>query len=80
MRDELPRGERTFRCGCGLELDRDLNAALNLLYLLLLLVPANGGEPDSEQSRAETPAEREALAAHCAVKPHLAEAGTQGGR
>ena len=78
MRDELPLGERMFRCGCGLELDRDLNAALNLLYLLS--VPANGGGPGPAQSRAETPAEREALAAHCAVKPHLDEAGTCGGR
>ena len=78
VRDELPRGERMFRCGCGLELDRDLNAALNLLYLLLdhgcasdskhspgSLVPANGGEPCPSEPRAKTPAEREALAAHC---------------
>lgn len=69
VRDELPLGERTFRCGCGLELDRDLNAALNLLYLLLdrgcasdlrgpersprSLVPANGGEPCPEQASGE---------------------------
>jgi putative transposase len=78
VRDELPRGERTFRCGCGLVLDRDLNAALNLLHLLL--VPVNDGEPGPGEARAETPAEREALAAHIVAKPHLTEAGACGGR
>lgn len=29
-KQELPLGERVYRCDCGLELDRDLNAARNL--------------------------------------------------
>jgi putative transposase len=70
IRDELPLGERTFRCGCGIELDRDLNAALNLLDLLFeSAVPANGGKPSPGEARADTPAEREALAVASTVKP-----------
>ena len=35
VRDELSLSERTYRCpSCNLEMDRDLNAALNLLDLL----------------------------------------------
>lgn len=30
VKDVLPLSERTFRCGCGYEADRDLNAAMNL--------------------------------------------------
>lgn len=31
IKDDLPRGERTYRCeACGLVIDRDLNAAINL--------------------------------------------------
>jgi putative transposase len=68
VRDELPLGERTFRCpGCWLELDRDLNAAMNLANLL---VPANSGKPCPSKSRAKTPAERKALAAHRARRNH----------
>ena len=26
----MPLSRRTMRCGCGLEIDRDLNAAINL--------------------------------------------------
>ncbi len=26
----MPLSARTMRCGCGLEIDRDLNAAINL--------------------------------------------------
>lgn len=33
VKDVLSLGERTYQCGCGLELDRDLNAALNLVKL-----------------------------------------------
>jgi putative transposase len=33
VKDELSLGERTYRCECGLSLDRDLNAALNLMQL-----------------------------------------------
>ena len=75
VRAELPLGERAYRCPeCGLELDRDLNAARNLLGLLE--VPANDGELGTSQARAGTPAERKALAAVSAAKPRLAEAGT----
>jgi len=30
VKDNLPLRERTFRCGCGLVIDRDLNAAINI--------------------------------------------------
>jgi putative transposase len=30
VKAKLPLAERTYRCACGLEIDRDLNAALNL--------------------------------------------------
>ena len=73
VRAELSLSERTYRCECGFALDRDLNAARNLANLL---VPVNCGEPGSGLSRIKTPAERKALAATCAVKPRLAEAGT----
>ncbi len=45
----LPLGERTFVCPvCGLELDRDLNAALNLkLYGLAHLTGPTGSSPGS---------------------------------
>ncbi len=33
VKDKLSLGERTYRCECGLILDRDLNAALNLMQL-----------------------------------------------
>ncbi len=73
VRAWLKLGERIYRCpGCGLELDRDLNAARNLLNL----VPVNDGEPRPGYARPETPVERKALAAVCAVKPRLIESGT----
>ena len=28
---EMPLNKRTYKCQCGLEMDRDLNAALNIL-------------------------------------------------
>jgi len=78
VRAELSLGERVFHCqACGLELDRDLNAAMNLLNL----VPVNDGKPKSGATRLETPVERKALAI-CGgkpiamVKPCLAEAGS----
>lgn len=33
IKDKLSLDERTYRCECGLEIDRDLNAALNLVQL-----------------------------------------------
>lgn len=34
VKDEIPLSERTYRCdGCGLVIDRDVNAARNLLSL-----------------------------------------------
>ena len=33
VKQTLSLSERTFRCGCGLEIDRDLNAAINLRNL-----------------------------------------------
>ncbi len=33
VKDEMPLSERTYRCGsCGFEVDRDLNAAMNLSF------------------------------------------------
>ena len=31
LKDSLDLGERTYRCGCGAVIDRDLNAAINLM-------------------------------------------------
>jgi len=47
---KLPLSERTFRCEqCGLELDRDLNAALNLWrYGLAHLTGPTGSSPGSD--------------------------------
>jgi putative transposase len=33
VKAKLSLAERTFRCDCGLVIDRDVNAARNLLYL-----------------------------------------------
>jgi putative transposase len=50
----LPLSERTFRCGnkaCGLVIDRDLNAALNLAALVRAVVPgtaSSGGNRPGE--------------------------------
>ena len=30
IKDELPLSEREYRCDCGLILDRDINAAINI--------------------------------------------------
>ncbi len=92
VRAELPLSERMFHCPeCDLKLDRDLNAARNLLNLLK--VPVNYGELDPGQALVRTPVKRKALAATfvmqempqrenavtspaSAVKPRLVEAGT----
>ncbi len=80
VRAELKLAERVFHCqACGLELDRDLNAAMNLEDLL---VPVNDGEPRPGRTRPETPVERKTLAIRdkgslaATVKPRLVEAGT----
>jgi putative transposase len=46
----LPLSQRVFRCGaCGLEVDRDLNAALNLRrYGLAALKGPTGSSPGSD--------------------------------
>ena len=33
VKDKLPLVQRTYSCGCGLRIDRDLNAAINLVQL-----------------------------------------------
>ena len=44
--------ERTHRCMCGAILDRDLNAALNILHkALLLLAGHTGGHPEMGEVR-----------------------------
>lgn len=47
MRKPMPLSERTYECErCGLTLDRDLNAALNILHVGIAnypeLIPAEG--------------------------------------
>lgn len=46
---KLPLSERTFRCECGLVIDRDHNAALNLAALAGL-VAASGAETENARS------------------------------
>jgi putative transposase len=46
---KLPLSERTFRCECGLVIDRDHNAALNLA-VLAGLVAASGAETENARS------------------------------
>lgn len=46
---KLPLSERTFRCGCGLVIDRDHNAALNLAALASV-VAASGAETENARS------------------------------
>ncbi len=59
VRAELKLSERVFHChACRLEMDRDLNAAMNLLNL----VPVNDGGPKSGTTRLKTPVKRKALA------------------
>lgn len=60
VKAKLPLGERTFRCEhCGLEIDRDLNAAANLAALAAK-VAASGAETlngrGGERSQAAMPA------------------------
>ncbi len=60
---DMPLGNRRMRCDCGLEMDRDLNAALNI----------------RRQALALQPVESEALAdASASVKPHSAKQETEG--
>jgi putative transposase len=45
VKTKLPRTERTFRCGrCGLVIDRDVNAAINLASLVEAVGTASGAE------------------------------------
>jgi putative transposase len=47
--------ERTHRCTCGVILDRDLNAALNILHkALLLLAGHTGGHPEMGEAASRT--------------------------
>ena len=60
MKAKLALSERTYRCrGCGLELDRDINAARNLLDLA-----ASG----AERLNAHGAAVRSGPAGHAALK------------
>ena len=63
IKDTLSLGERVFHCdACGVSLDRDENAAINLRRLGLAGLPAD--------RREVTPVERKALAlASASVKP-----------
>jgi len=63
IKDMLPLNERVYDCdACGLSLDRDENAAINLRRLGLAGLPVD--------RRKDTPVERKALAsAHAAVNP-----------
>ena len=47
-KDEMPLSERTYECeSCGLEIDRDLNAALNLKQCAIESLQANRASSDS---------------------------------
>ncbi|GAA6621654.1 hypothetical protein NUACC26_074740 [Scytonema sp. NUACC26] len=37
VKPQLPLKERTFECGCGLSINRDLNAAINLSHCVALV-------------------------------------------
>jgi putative transposase len=54
IKEDLSLGERTFRCGaCGLEIDRDLNAANNvarIVFDLFSTVSSTGIEACGEAS------------------------------
>lgn len=66
MKAKLALSERTYQCeSCGLVVDRDVNAALNLLKLA-----ANGAESINARGAAIRPG----MAGHAAVKR---EPGTQ---
>lgn len=53
--DDAGPGERTYRCErCGLQIDRDLNAALNLAALTQHVAPS-GGQTINARSRPVTP-------------------------
>jgi putative transposase len=42
VRESLSLSERVYRCSCGLQLDRDLNAAINLELAVRSTVIASG--------------------------------------
>lgn len=69
VKEALPLSERVYACdGCGLSLDRDENAAINLRQLALAGLPEGLGEV--------TPVERKALASASAVtKPASTKQG-----
>jgi putative transposase len=76
VKAKLPLSERTYRCGCGLVLDRDVNAARNLLRLA-----ASGAESENA-CRAQV---RPGHAGHRAVKQepgpaHADQTGTAAGQ
>jgi putative transposase len=49
---ELPLNERVFRCAaCGLRLDRDLNAARNLVWWASVAQDVAGSAPETENAR-----------------------------
>ena len=69
IKDTLSLAERAFDCDtCGLSLDRDENASINLRKLALAELP--------EGLREVTPVERKALAPECGRETGLAEAGS----
>ena len=73
IKDNLSLGQRRFDCNsCGLSLDRDENAAINLRRAGLDGLP--------EGLREVTPVERKALAQQQWVRTGLAEAGSDSGR
>ena len=62
MKEEMPLGERVFRCeGCGLVSDRDLNAARNLAewpgVARTLETPVEGGVQSTAEPLIQPPGE-----------------------
>ena len=67
----LPLNVRTYRCACGLALDRDINAARNLANLVA------GSSPETVNGRGERvsqalPAMLSEASTHAEIAPHLA--------
>ncbi len=58
VKAKLPRTQRTFRCGhCGLVIDRDLNAAINLASLVEAVGTASGAGTGRNQLPADAQGE-----------------------